>query len=272
MIRTTESERLRRSELLLGEDVLGRMSTARVLIFGVGGVGSWCAECLVRTGFRHLTIVDADRVCVTNCNRQLMATANTVGDVKVEAMRRRLLEVNPDAEITAIEAFYHPEAADQFHLADYDFIIDCIDSLADKADLILRATGLPRTTHFYSSLGAALRTDPLQVRKSEFWSVKGDALARALRNRFKKQHTFPSRKFTCVYSEEVARSNRGEDAVSVTASAEEGARVVKANVNGSLCPVTATFGLVLASLVIADVEAMSAADVEAVSAADVDGK
>lgn len=253
MPQSTLSERLRRSELLLGPDVIQRMAEARVIIFGVGGVGSWCAECLVRTGFRQLTIVDADNVCVTNCNRQLMATAATIGEPKVEALRRRLLEINPDAQILAIQAFYHRETANEFHLEAYDFIIDAIDSVADKAALILQATSLPRTTRFYSSLGAALRIDPLAVRKAEFWNVKGDALARALRTRFKKDKTFPSRKFTCVYSEEPARTNRGEDSTSASTTAEQGTFVPKSHVNGSLCSVTGTFGFVIAGLVIADV-------------------
>lgn len=253
MIETTESERLRRSELLLGGDTLQRMAEARVIIFGVGGVGSWCAECLLRTGFKHLTLVDSDHVCVTNCNRQLMATTRTIGQVKVEALRQRLLEINPDADVTAIEAFYHPETAGQFHLETYDYIVDAIDSVADKADLILRSTSLPKHIRLYSSLGAALRIDPLKVRMAEFWSVKGDALARALRNRFKKQKTFPQRKFQCVYSEEVPMANQGEDVAAVTAHAELGTAVPKTHVNGSLCPVTATFGMVIASRIINDV-------------------
>lgn len=230
-----------------------RIHAARIILFGVGGVGSWCAESLVRTGFIHLTLVDADLVCATNCNRQLMATSQTVGQVKVEAMRQRLLELNPEADIQAIQAFYHPETSAEFHLETYDFIIDAIDSVPDKAHLILTATSLPRTTRFYSSLGAALRIDPLQVRRAEFWQVKGDALARALRNRFKKEKTFPKRKFTCIYSEEVPMTNRGEDFTAATASAEEGALVRKQHVNGSLSPVTGTFGLAIASSVISDI-------------------
>lgn len=252
---TTEHERLRRSRLLLGEAMMDRLATVRVIIFGVGGVGSWCAEALVRTGLRHLTLVDADCVCVTNCNRQLEATPATVGQVKVEAMRQRLLEVNPDVEVTAINAFYHPETAEDFHLDTYDYIIDCIDSLADKADLIRRATDLPRTTRLFCSMGAALRVDALQVTSGEFWSIQGDALARALRTRFKKEQRYPARKFTCVYSTEVPMPNQGEDTASLTAAAEQGAQVRKAVVNGSLCPVTATFGMALTSLVLKDLMA-----------------
>ena len=130
----------RRSELLLGDEAMSRIAEKRVIIFGVGGVGSWCAESLVRSGIRHLTIVDSDSVCASNINRQLMATTETVGCVKVDVLRERLLTINPAAEITAIHEFFTAETADSFHLDTYDYIIDAIDSLKDKALLILMAT------------------------------------------------------------------------------------------------------------------------------------
>ena len=154
----------RRTELLLGKDNLGKIQQARVLIFGIGGVGSWCAEGLVRSGVRNITIVDSDRVCVTNCNRQLMATSRTIGQVKVDALRDHLLEINPEANITAYQKIYQAETAEEFHMEEYDYIIDAIDSLKDKADLILRATALPKEITFVSSMGAALRRDPFMVR------------------------------------------------------------------------------------------------------------
>ena len=201
----------RRTELLLGNENLSRIQNTKVLIFGLGGVGSWCAEALVRSGIRHITIVDSDRVCVTNCNRQLMATTKTIGQVKVEALRTRLLEINPDAEIEALQKIYDKTTAESFHMEDHDFIIDAIDSLAEKADLILRATSLPEHITFISSMGAALRTDPFMVRKAEFWKVKGDPLARAIRKKFKHNKVAPARKFQCVYSEEKPMENKGEN-------------------------------------------------------------
>ena len=128
-----------RTELLLGEDVMQALSRMKVIIFGVGGVGSWCAEGLVRSGIKHLTIVDSDRVSITNVNRQLMATVRTVGQVKVEALKTRLLEINPDAEIEAVQAIYCDETADSFDLDSYDYVVDAVDSLKNKALLILRA-------------------------------------------------------------------------------------------------------------------------------------
>ena len=226
-----------RSRLLLGDEVMARLKEVRVIIFGTGGVGSWCAEALVRTGLRHLTIVDSDRVAESNCNRQLMATAKTVGAIKVEVLRQRLLDISPEADIRALALRYTEETAGQFRLEDFDYVVDCIDSVRDKADLILRTTG-STGAKLFCSMGAALRTDPTQVRTAEFWRVKGDALARALRNRFKKESRFPGRKFRCVYSEETPLHNLFE------AEDDRG--------NGSLMTVTATFGMALASLVVND--------------------
>ena len=234
----------RRTELLLGPENLERLQKARVIIFGIGGVGSWCAEALVRSGIRNVTIVDSDLICVTNCNRQLMATSKTVGQVKVEALRERLLEINPDANIVAYQKIYSAETAEEFHLEEYDYIVDAIDSLKDKADLILRATALPQHITFVSSMGAALRRDPFMIRKAEFWKVKGDPLARAIRKKFKSKDVKPARKFQCVYSEETPMQNVG-----TTDEEAPG----KAQINGSLCHITASFGMAIAGIIINDI-------------------
>lgn len=273
-----ENGMLRRSELLLGTSAMQRIAEARVIIFGVGGVGSWCAESLIRSGIRHLTIVDSDRVCITNCNRQSMATSKTIGQVKVDALRNRLLEINPDANIIAFQKIYDASTASSFELETYDFVIDAIDSLTEKAELILHATSLPKHIHFFSSMGAALRIDPFKVRTTEFWKIQGDALARALRNKFKRQKTFPSRKFLCVYSEETPLKNLGENKACGTSlcmcpkakllsgirgtdsavyDAPGDQRLVehewctsKAQINGSLNHITGIFGMALSGLVI----------------------
>lgn len=233
-----------RGERLLGEDAMSRLDEARVVIFGVGGVGSWAAEALVRTGIRHLTIVDSDVVSVTNINRQLMATTATIDEPKVEALKERLLSINPSADIEARESVYTKENSSHFELDSYDVIIDAIDSLRDKADLILEAT---RTRAlFLSSMGAALKLDPTKIDVAEFWKVKGCPLAAALRRRFKKEGVFPQRKFKCVYSPELL-DNRG-------ALSDEGPLSMwderKARINGSLVHITAIFGFTLAGLAI----------------------
>lgn len=243
----------RRTELLLGNENLDKLQRVKVLIFGLGGVGSWCAEALVRSGIRNITIVDSDRVCVTNCNRQLMATIRTIGQVKVDALRERLLEIAPDANIVAYQKFYNADNAESFRMEEYDFIIDAIDSLKDKADMILRATSLPKRITFISSMGAALRTDPFKVRHSEFWKIAGDPLARALRKKFKRMEMWPARKFQCVYSEETPMENLGEDPANCCVPDDQPLvedRHSKARINGSMCHVTAIFGMSIAGMVI----------------------
>ena len=234
----------RRTELLLGDEAMERITEKRVIIFGVGGVGSWCAESLVRSGIHHLTIVDSDCVCVTNINRQLMATTKTVGQVKVDALKERLLSINPSAEITALKQVFTAETAESFNLDSYDYIIDAIDSLKDKALLILMATSLPdsreegRDAQFFSSMGAALKLDPTRIKTAEFWKVQGDPLARALRKRFKHDGQYPQRKFQCVYSDELLENKKPID------PNDKG--------NGTIVHITAIFGFMLASLVIRD--------------------
>lgn len=233
-----------RTELLLGADVLARLGEVRVALFGVGGVGSWCAEGLVRSGVKHLTLVDADRISPSNVNRQLMATPRTVGQVKVEALRERLLEIAPDAQIVPLQKVFSAATAEEFDLAGYDYILDAIDSLKDKGELILRATRTPAV--FFSSMGAALKIDPTQVRVAEFWNVRGCPLGAALRKKFKQNHTWPGHKFRCVYDEQVL-PNRGSVAVSETDLFN------KAQINGSLAHITAIFGMTLCGLVVEDV-------------------
>lgn len=270
---TLEKGIFRRTQLLLGDAVMERLAAARVLIVGVGGVGSWCAESLVRSGIRRLTIVDSDRVCVTNVNRQLMATAHTVGQVKVEALRSRLLDINPDAEVTAVQDIFCAETAASFRLEEYDYIIDAIDSLRDKVLLIQMATRTRAV--FFSSMGAALKLDPRRVGVAEFWKVKGCPLARALRNKFKAPGTArPRRKFLCVYSDELL-TNQGRNTTCGTETclcpkvklADDGTPDApgraslanhewcssKAQINGTLAHITAIFGFTLAGLVVQDI-------------------
>ncbi|MCH5307092.1 MAG: tRNA threonylcarbamoyladenosine dehydratase [Prevotella sp.] len=259
-----ENAIFRRTELLLGHAAVEGFSQRRVIIFGVGGVGSWCAESLVRTGFRHLTIVDSDRICITNINRQLMATTKTVGQVKVEALKERLLSINPSANITAIQQIFSEDTADSFTLDGYDYIIDAIDSLKDKALLIEMACQTKAV--LFSSMGAALKQDPTKIQVAEFWKVKGDPLARALRNRFKKQKRFPKRKFQCVFSDELLQ-NLGHNATCGTeqcmcpksAHGPGDPSLMnhewcssKAQINGTLAHITAIFGFMLAGLVVKD--------------------
>jgi len=214
---------------LLGQEAVDRLHQVRVILFGVGGVGGWCAEALVRTGVQHLTIVDFDVVSATNINRQVVATAENVGKSKVEEMRCRLLSINPEADIVVINDKYVPmqdgaEINPAFDLNQYDYVIDAIDSLDCKVDLIYRAT--QSTATLFSSMGAARKVDVSQIRTTEFWKVNGCPLARALRTRMKKENKLPAKRFQVVYSPELSA-----DA-------------------GTLAPVVGIFGFTLANLVI----------------------
>lgn len=252
-----------RTELLYGQEKMKQIATAKVIIFGIGGVGSWCAESLIRSGIRQLTIVDSDRICITNVNRQLHATTLTVGEVKTEALKKRLLEINPNAEITAIQKIYNAENSAFFKLEGYDYIIDAIDSLRCKIDLIREATQTPAV--FFSSMGAALKIDPTKIQVAEFWKVKGDPLGACIRKVIRRGE-MPGKKFLCVYGEEVLE-NKGankscgtEKCLCPKDKETEGDPELanhewcslKAAINGSVSHITAIFGFTLAGLVMND--------------------
>lgn len=217
------------------------ISNVKVIVFGLGGVGSWVAESLVRTGVRKIAIVDSDRVSVTNINRQMPATFSTVGEAKTEATKRRLLEINPEAEVETFNLFYDRETSQSIDLSNYDYIVDAIDSLKDKALLIINATN--SRGKLFSSMGAALKLDPTRIKVGEFRKVTGCPLARALRQKFKKEKLYPAKKFLCVYSDELLE-NKGE----TTETCE-----YKVRINGSLCHITAIFGMMIAGEIIKDI-------------------
>ncbi len=197
-----------------------RLAEKRIAVVGVGGVGSWCAEALLRSGVRHLLLIDDDIVAPSNLNRQCEAVESTLGRVKVEAMKERLLSIDSSAEIEARRERFEPGSP----LPEADLVIDAIDSVASKAALILAATekGVP----IVSSMGAALRMDPTKVRVMSFDKVAGDGLARALRQRFKRMGRCPACKFSTVCSVEPP---------------------AQLELRGSLMQVTAAFGMALAS-------------------------
>ena len=225
-----------RTERLLGEGALGRLRKTRVILFGVGGVGSWCAEALVRSGIGHLTLVDPDCVDESNINRQLPATTRTVGQPKVEVLQQRLLEINPDAEIIAIQDRY--SLGKDFQLSTFDVIVDAIDSLTDKMNLLLEASACPGA--LFSSMGAACKMDPLKVRIAEFFEVRGCPLGAALRKKMRQGGTLPAKPFLCVYDDEIL-PNLGPEL-------DPGPG--KAVANGTLMHITGIFGFTLAGLVI----------------------
>jgi len=212
-----------RTATLLGEEAMTRLRKLHVAVYGLGGVGGWCAEALLRSGVGKLTIIDDDVVQRSNLNRQCCATAKTLGMKKAEAMKARLLEIDPAAEITAISERFVPGMKP----VACDIIVDAIDSVDCKCALILAAKEGGIT--IFSSLGAAKRLDPTKVLLKRFSKVEGDGLARAMRQRFKKLGEFPVSDFLCAVSTE---------------------QPAPIDTLGSMMPVTAAFGLALASAVV----------------------
>jgi len=230
------ADSLSRTRLLLGDEATLRLMHTRVIVFGVGGVGSWCVEALVRSGVRRITIVDPDCVCPSNINRQLMATAESVGQVKVFELKKRLLSICPEADIDARHEAFTAETAANFALDSYDFIVDAIDSIPDKMRLIIEAC--KTNAMLLSSMGAARKLNVERIRTAEFWKVQGCPLARKLRQEFKKANIRPAKKFTCVFSDELL-SNQGTS--------------TERRANGSMVHITAVFGMTLAGKIIENI-------------------
>ena len=253
-----------RTELLLGSEIMSEIYLKKVIIFGIGGVGSWCAESLVRSGIHNLTIVDSDRICITNINRQLHATTLTVGEVKTDALKERLLEINPSANIISIQKIYNQQNHNFFQLEQFDYIIDAIDSLGPKINLIRHAT---RTNAvLFSSMGASLKIDPSRIKVAEFWDVIGCPLASIVRKKIRKGD-LPAKKFLCVYSEELLESKGSGSSCGTdkclcpkTKNGPGNPELAdhewcsnKAVINGTVAHITAIFGFTLAGLLIQDI-------------------
>lgn len=180
------SRRFDRTGRLLGDAAMERLAAARVVVFGLGGVGSYAAEGLVRSGVGHLTLVDFDDVCVTNINRQLHATARTVGKSKVELMAARCREINPEAAVTAVKEFYRAELAEQLLTPDHDFVVDAVDNVKAKLHLLDRCLKLRLPV--VSCMGAAGRLDPTAVRVADLSETVMDPLAKDVRKHLRRKY------------------------------------------------------------------------------------
>ncbi|MFP3091289.1 tRNA threonylcarbamoyladenosine dehydratase [Treponema sp. TIM-1] len=249
-----------RLSLLTGAEVLEALSRVKALVFGLGGVGSWCAEALVRSGVGNIVLVDSDRVCVTNINRQVQATTRTVGLSKVEVLGSRLREINPGCMVQALGRVFSRETAGEFDIEGADYVIDAIDSLTHKLDLIEIASGAG--VGFYSSMGTALKMDPTQLKTADIWETRGCPLARLVRSGLRKRG-FRGH-FTVVYSAEQLPLHREIEVSCGSAQClcpspceEQGVEwcSTKKVINGSAVTVTAAAGMILASLVVRDIHA-----------------
>ena len=174
-----------RTQLLLGEAGIARLKAAKVAVFGVGGVGGYAVEALVRSGVGMIDLYDDDRVCLTNLNRQLIATRKTIGKHKVDAMAERMREINPDVQIGAFQMFYMPDVADEVDLSQYDYVIDAVDTVTAKLELAARCHALG--VKIISAMGAGNKLDPTRLRVADIFETSVDPLARVMRRELRKR-------------------------------------------------------------------------------------
>ena len=186
-----------RTELLVGKDGMEKLSNSHVAVFGIGGVGGYVVEALVRSGVSKFDIIDDDMVCLTNINRQIIATRDTVGKYKVDVMKERILSINPNAEVNTFKCFYMPENADDFDLSKYDYIVDAIDTVTAKLELIVRAKQL--NVPIISSMGAGNKLNPAEFEVADIYSTSVCPLARVMRYELRKRGI---KSLKVVYSKE----------------------------------------------------------------------
>ncbi len=228
-----------RTQLLLGEEAMARLQKARVAVFGIGGVGGYTAEALVRGGVGQLDLIDSDTVSVTNINRQLFATHSTVGKQKVDVAKERLLDINPNAIITTHPVFYTPETADQFDFSQYDYIVDAIDTVTGKLCLAERA--FAAKTPIISCMGAGNKLCGTAFQVTDISKTTICPLARVMRKELKKRGIAHMK---VVYSTEEALTPVGAEA--------EAAAIGKRQIPGSMSYIPGIAGLLLAGEVIQD--------------------
>ena len=187
-----------RTQLLLGQESMDLLADATVAVFGIGGVGGYVCEGLVRSGVGAFDLVDDDKVCLTNLNRQIIATRKTVGKYKVDVMRERMLEINPDCDVRVHKCFYLPETAAEFNFSDYDYVVDAVDTVTAKVTLVLEAqkAGVP----IISCMGAGNKLDPSRFRVADIYKTQGCPLARVMRTALRKRGV---KKLKVVYSDEI---------------------------------------------------------------------
>ena len=233
------NEQFSRTEILLGREAVEKLKNARVAVFGVGGVGGYTVEALARCGVGSLDLIDSDTVSVSNINRQILATHSTVGMLKVDAAKARVLDINPDCRVTAYPIFYLPETAGQFDFSQYDYIVDCIDTVTGKLQLVERAVAAG--TPIICSMGTGNKLDPAAFQVADISKTSMCPLARIMRKELKKRGISHLK---VVYSQ--------EEALTPEVDPEELARTGKRQIPGSVAFVPGTAGLILAGEVVKD--------------------
>lgn len=266
------SEQFSRTELLLGSKSMERLSRARVAVFGVGGVGGYVVEALVRSGVGAVDLIDNDKVCLSNLNRQIIATRSTVGQYKVDVMRDRIMDINPDCKVEVYRCFYLPETMDQFDFKNYDYVVDAVDTVTAKIALVMQAK--EAGTPIISSMGAGNKLNPAEFEVTDIYKTSVCPLAKVMRRELKKRGV---KKLKVVYSKEEPltpmasvvddakeEAERGAEAIAPANNAETAGAAVPASLGqefkaakrrstpGSTAFVPSVAGLIIASEVVKD--------------------
>lgn len=241
-----------RTQLLIGQDGMEKLANARVAIFGIGGVGGYVCEALVRSGVGKFDLIDDDRVCLTNLNRQIHATHRTVGQYKTDVMKARMLDINPHAEINVHKCFYLPENANQFPFDQYDYIVDAVDTVTAKIEIIMRAQR--DNVPIISAMGAGNKMDASRFQIADIYDTKVCPLARVMRRELKKRNV---KKLKVVYSDEQPVRPLEDMSISCRAhcicpSGTEHKCTDRRDIPGSTAFVPAVAGLLIAGEIVKD--------------------
>lgn len=231
-----------RTQLLLGKDAISILKDVRIAVFGVGGVGGFTVEALVRSGIRHIDIIDNDTVCLSNLNRQIIATHSSIGKYKVDVMKERILDINPDAEVNVYKCFYLPETKDQFDFSKYDYVVDAIDTVTAKLSLIQQTKDAG--TKIICAMGAGNKIDPTQFEVTDISKTSVCPLARVIRQECKKRGI---KNVKVVYSKEKALRPLIDESDSEQEESSD-----KKSIPGSIAFVPSVAGLIIAGEVIKD--------------------
>ena len=244
-----------RTELLLGKEAMEKLKNAKVAVFGIGGVGGYVCEALVRSGVGAFDLIDDDKVCLTNLNRQIIATRKTIGKYKTDVMKDRILEINPDARVEVHKCFFLPENADEFPFEEYDYIVDAVDTVTAKISLVMKAQEM--NVPIISSMGAGNKLDASQFRVADIYKTKVCPLAKVMRRELKKRGV---KKLKVVYSEEQPTRPVEDMAISCRTNCicPPGAAhkcTERRDIPGSVAFVPSVAGLIIAGEVVRDLAA-----------------
>ena len=235
-------EQFVRTEMLIGPEAVNALSSAHVIVFGVGGVGGYVCEALARSGVGELTIVDKDVVSESNINRQIIALHSTIGKYKTEVMKERMLDINPNIKVNVRNCFYLPENAHEFDFLDYDYVVDCVDTVTAKLEIITRAKAL--NVPVISAMGAGNKLDPSAFKVADVFKTNVCPLAKVMRRELKKRGI---NRLKVVYSEEQPLTPRFAEN-----STEESNEKIRKVAPGSIAFVPSVAGMIIAGEVIKD--------------------